>query len=86
MSKNYIGELSEYIKKNLKKGYTMDSLRWALIDQGHSKMEVAKAMKKVEEELVREAPILRTKPDITYEVIAPEEKEEKPFWKKWLGF
>lgn len=86
MGKNYIGELSEYIKKNLKKGYTIDSLRWALIDQGHSKMEVNKAIKKVEEELVREAPVLKTRPDITYEVIAPEEnKEEKPFWKRWFG-
>jgi hypothetical protein len=86
MSKSYIGELAEYIKKNLKKGYTIDSLRWALIDQGHSKMEVSKAIKKVEEELIREAPVLRTKPDITYEVIIPEEKkEEKPFWKRWFN-
>ncbi|MDO8563522.1 MAG: hypothetical protein AABW82_01155 [Nanoarchaeota archaeon] len=87
MKKNYIGELSEYMKKNLKKGYTLDSLRWALIDQGHSKLEVAKAMKKVEEDLIREAPVLKTNPDITYEVIVPEEKKEesKPFWKKWFG-
>ena len=81
---NYIAELSDYIKKNLKKGYTLDSLRWALIDQGHSKMEVTKAMKKVEEDLVKEAPILKTTPDITYEVVSSEDKEEenKPFWKK----
>ncbi len=82
----YIEELSEYIKKNLKKGYTMDSLRWALIDQGHSKMEVSKAIKKVEDDLIREAPILKTTPDITYEVVVPvDENANKPFWKRWFG-
>ena len=29
-------QLAEYFKRNLKKGYTADSLKWALINQGYS--------------------------------------------------
>ena len=45
--RNYMQQLIEYIKNNLKKGYTKDSLKWALINQGHSKLEVEKALKQV---------------------------------------
>ncbi len=84
---NYLGELSEYIKKNLKKGYTKESLKWALVNQGHSRMEVEKALKQTEEELAREAPVLKTTPSIIYEAEPIKETPvpEKPFWKKWFG-
>lgn len=82
-SKNYMNEIAEYIKKNLKKGYTKDSLKWALVNQGYSKMEVEKALKKVDLDLAQEAPILKTQPIITYEAVPA--VEEKPFWKRWLG-
>ena len=42
--KNYLQQLAEYLKKNLKKGYTKESLKWALVNQGHSKIEVEKAI------------------------------------------
>jgi SOS response regulatory protein OraA/RecX len=67
--KNYLDELAEYVKKNLKKGYTKESLKWALIEQGNSKMEVEKALIKVDKELAQQAPILRTKPMIKYEIV-----------------
>lgn len=88
MKRDYIGELSGYIKKNLKKGYTKDSLKYALINQGHSRMEVEKAMKRVEAELSEEAPVLKTTPTITYEVIDSENasNDSRPWWKKFLGF
>lgn len=85
---DYVGELSEYIRKNLKKGYTKDSLKYALVNQGHSRMEVDKAIKRAEEELTREAPVLKTKPDITYEVVEPAESTEdnkKPWYRRWFG-
>lgn len=85
---DYVGELSEYFKKNLRKGYTKEALKWALVNQGHSKREVEKAIQKVDEELGREAPILNTKPEIKYEVLSPENailQEKKPWWKKLLG-
>ncbi|MEK6892652.1 MAG: hypothetical protein AABX07_00445 [Nanoarchaeota archaeon] len=85
---NYVDELSEYLKKNLRKGYTKESLKWALVSQGHSKMEVDKAIKKADEELAREAPILKTKPEITYEVVEPKDaivEKKKSWWKKIFG-
>lgn len=86
----YIDELSAYVKKNLKKGYTKESLKWALVSQGHSKLEILKAIERAENELSKEAPILKSKPVITREVfdmndIKIEPEEKKPFWKKWFG-
>ena len=87
--KSYMEELIEYIKKNLKKGYTKESLKWALISQGHSKLEVEKAIKHVDANLAITAPILKTRPEIKYELITPEKenskKERKSFWKKLFG-
>ena len=80
-------DLTSYIRKNLKKGYLKESLRWALVNQGHSKLEVEKALNIVEKEMAAEAPILKTKPEITYEVVEPKlpQEEKKSFWKRWFG-
>ena len=85
--RDYIDELVQYVKKNLKKGYTKESLKWALVSQGHSKREVEKALLKVEHELANEAPILEPKPVINYEVVAPENAivEKKSFLKRFFG-
>lgn len=84
---DYIVELGDYIKKNLKKGYTKESLKWALVQQGYSKLEVEKAIEQVDKSLASEAPVLDTKPKITYEAqpIAPVVEEKKSFWKRLLG-
>ena len=81
--KNLMEELIQYIKKNLKKGYTRESLRWALIEQGYSRIEIDKAMKRTDEELAKKAPVLKTKPEISYELIEPQinlEPQKKSFW------
>jgi hypothetical protein len=86
---DYVGEIIDYIKKNLKKGYTLESLKWALVGQGHSKIEVEKAISQVELDLARTAPILKSKPEITYEVVEPKNaiaEEKRPFWKKIFKF
>ena len=82
---NYITGLVEYIKKNLKKGYTKESLKWALVNQGHSKIEVEKALTRAESELASEAPILEIKPEIKVELIEPKAQEKISFWKKLFG-
>ena len=88
---NYLGELTDYINKNLKKGYTKESLRWALADQGHSKIEIDRAIKKVDEELANKAPILNTKPTIKYEIVPDEyssknnDSGKKSFWERLFG-
>lgn len=87
--KNSLTELSEYIRKNIKKGYTKESLKWALLSQGYSRLEVDKAFAKVDYDLAHEAPILKTRPEIKHEIIAEEDymsiSHDKPFWKRWLG-
>ncbi len=86
--KNYIQELTEYIRDNLKKGYTKESLKWALINQGHSRLEVEKALKQTDFVLAEKAPVLKTKPEIKYEIIEPKGQlnNEKPtkrsLWKR----
>lgn len=87
--KGLMDEITDYMKANLKKGYTKESLRWALINQGYSKMEVERAIKRVDMELADKAPILKTKPEITYnyEVIGEDKyKEEEPKKKKRRWF
>ncbi len=82
-------DLSDYIKKNLKKGYTMDSLKVALINQDYSKLEIDKAIKRVQTELANEAPVLKTKPEIEHKLgsarIQPIHEEKKSFFKKLFG-
>ncbi len=80
--KNLIDDLSNYIKKNLKKGYTKDSLRWALLKQGYSRLEIEKALKRADIELAESAPVLKTKPEIKYELIEPAKSPKLSFWKR----
>ena len=67
--KSYIEQLVSYFIKNLKKGYTEESLKWALINQGYSKISVEKALKLANEELAKKAPKFIEKPVIKYEII-----------------
>ena len=81
-------DLVNYIKRNLKKGYTKESLKWALLNQGYSKIEVERALRKVDFELAQEAPQLEAKPNIKREVLSPKKQiheEKKGFWKRLFG-
>lgn len=74
--------LIEYFKKNIKKGYEIEDLKWALIAQGNSRVAVEKAMKYVTElqeaQKKKEIPV---KTEIqTPIVVQPEEK--KSFWQR----
>ena len=76
-------KLTDYIKKNLKKGYTLDSLRWALISQGNSKMEVDKAIALAQKEITKQAPVQSSVEPAPQIDITPEntQPENKSFWK-----
>ena len=90
-NKSLVNELVSYILKNLKKGYTRESLKWALINQGYSKLEVEKALKIADQKLAAQAPALKSKPEIKFEIVEPKEyamkfsSTEKPWWKRLLG-
>lgn len=85
---DYKKRLIDYIKKNLAKGYTEDSLRWALMSQGYSRTIIEESFRKTHEELAQKAPVLKTKPQIRYEIVDEQNRPinfHKPFWKRWLG-
>ena len=78
-------KLIEYIKRKLKKGYTIESLRLALLDQGYSRIAVEEAIEETNKLLAKEAPILRDKPVIKYEIIDEDNQPveiKKPWWKR----
>ena len=62
-------KITDYFKRNFKKGYTADSLKWALIGQGYSRTAVEKSIEQANKELAKEAPILKEKPVIRHDII-----------------
>lgn len=87
---SYIQQLANYIKKNLSKGYTLDSLKIALENQDYSKISIERAISIVNEEMAKKAPKIKEKPVIRYEIIEekPSESQEKPkkgFLKRLFG-
>jgi len=84
----HLKKLSDYMKRNLSKGYDTDSLKWALINQGHSKAAVEKAVEIARQELARESAISREKPVITHEVVTDDSSNAPPkksWWKSFFG-
>lgn len=85
---DYKRKIIEYLKKNLAKGYTSESLKWALVNQGYPKVIIEKAIEQTNKELSEKAPILEEKPKIKYEIIDEHDRPitiKKSFWKRILG-
>ena len=82
---HYLREMVEYLRKNSSKGYPLDSLRWALISQGHSRTEVERAIETFHKEMADAAPVLKEKPVIRHEIIEEPVTQKKSFWKKLFG-
>jgi hypothetical protein len=88
MVENYKRKLVNYFKKNLTKGYTPDSLRFALMSQGYTKAIVDSALEIANKELAYKAPVLEEKPVIKYEIIDEHDrpiKIKKSWWKRLFG-
>lgn len=81
--------LIDYVKRNLAKGYSSDSLRWALINQGHSRIEVDKALSLAQTEVSRERvtsrPAASTQTSISSSSLQVEPEPKQPFWKRLFG-
>ncbi|MEM3091071.1 MAG: hypothetical protein QXX55_00195 [Candidatus Pacearchaeota archaeon] len=78
-------KIIEYFQKNLKKGYTLESLKWALIGQGYSRTAVELAIQELNKELAKRAPILKEEPIIKHEIIDENNnpiKIKKSWWQK----
>lgn len=85
----YIDSLANRIKSNLRKGYNKESLKWALVNQGHSRIEVDKAFRQAEAEISQES-IEEAKrraamvPQLTIEPIL-NEQPKKGFFARLFG-
>lgn len=81
-------KLVEYLKRNLRKGYPLATLRVALINQGYLRNAIDEAIQIAVNELAKEAPVIKEKPEIEHEVIVEEPmvEEKKSFWKKIADF
>ena len=83
---DYIQQLANYILRNISKGYTQESLKWALISQGHTRSSVEQAMKLANQKMAVQAPKMIEKPIIRVETEPAEEvKEKKGFWARLFG-
>lgn len=88
-SKDYLNQLAEYIKKNLAKGYTIDSLKFSLQAQGYTRVSIENAIKIANEQLALQAPEMKEKPQITHKIITPDStytyERGNSFFKKLFG-
>lgn len=87
-------QLADHIKKNLNKGYTEDSLKYSLMNQGYSRITIERAIEIANKELAETAPIMKEKPQITLKIIDTENQneeisieriEKKSIWQKIFG-
>ena len=98
MAENTDDKLIERIKQNLLKGYKEDSLRWALINQGYSRItvdrDIKRALKEIEDEnkSAEQKKEKSEKPKITYQlydennrIVYGKTSGGKKFWKKLFG-
>ncbi|MBT4135778.1 hypothetical protein HOD75_04570 [archaeon] len=89
--KDHISQLSEYMEKNLMKGYPVDSLKFSLMSQGYSRISVDRAAEKANKRIAEQMPKMKEKPQIIRRVITDNEpiqitqetpQEKQGFFKK----
>ncbi|NMB66861.1 hypothetical protein GYA25_02275 [Candidatus Woesearchaeota archaeon] len=77
MESNSKIKVIEYLKKNIKKGYPLETLRIALINQNYSRALIDEAIKEVVNQMAKEVPIIKDKPLIEHEIIIEDNHKEK---------
>jgi len=83
--KDYKNQLVNYLMKNVSKGYSPESLKWALINQGYSRISVNRAVERVHQELAKQVPKFKEKPRIKYEILDEQDKPiviKKSWWSR----
>jgi len=80
--------LVDYFKKNLAKGYTFESLKIALLNQGYSRAIIERAIEQTNRELAKKAPVLKDKPKIIRQIIDGNNNPitiKKFWWERFLN-
>jgi len=87
MEGSYKRKIIDYIKKNSKKGYPLQTLKFALINQGYLRPMVEESLEQAVREMAREAPVLKESPKIEHEVVIDETPVpvKKSWWKRLFG-
>lgn len=80
----YVLRMVDYLIRNVKKGYNLDTLKWALINQGHSRLEVDKALATAQQKLSAQAP-RPAAPAVVQPTLQIEPEQPKPFWKRFFS-
>ena len=75
--KNQNQQLADYIKKNVSKGYTIESLKYSLMQQGYSRTSVEKAIEIANKQIGASAQRIQEKPIIKYQIVDDEEMARK---------
>lgn len=86
-------ELIDKVKKNLEKGYSPETLKYAFIKQGYPRITVERALDKAQKDIAKDTstkPQAREKPKIRHEIYDQNDNivkvydtsEKKSFWKK----
>ena len=92
-SSGIANQLADHITKNITKGYTMDSLKYSLMNQGYSRISVENAIDLANRKLAEKIPPIKEKPKITYKIVSEDViqlpikviKQKKSFWKMLFG-
>ncbi len=88
MTDHYKDRILAYLRKNMNKGYSLDTLKWALINQGYSRIIVENSIEEMNKELAKKAPVLEEKPIIRHEILDENDNPiiiKKSWWKRIFG-
>ncbi len=71
--KTQLRQLADYIKKNISKGYTLETLKYSLLSQGYGRTSIGRAVDLANKELAQTVPKMKEKPEITRKVYVNDE-------------
>ena len=84
-----ISPLVDYMKKNLAKGYKIADLRWTLVSQGYSKIEIDKALHLINEDQAADDKRKADIEEATKKMVVPQtevvQEEKKGFFRSLFG-
>lgn len=84
--KDYLQRLADYLKRNIAKGYTVDSLRWALVKQGKNRTEIERALTLAQQQMAADAPKFQSKPQLIVQREEEKKPEKKGFFESIIGW
>jgi len=73
-------QIVDYLKKNMAKGYTSETLKYSLLSQGYTRTAVLTAIETANKDLAKAVPKHKEKPQITYKVV--KDKSTRQFQEK----